>query len=58
MAIYDFECGACGKRFEVNVSMTEHDRLKNDPPACPACGKRESRQLASLINCKISSGYA
>lgn len=58
MAIYDYECQACGNRFDVNMSMSEHDRLKDDPPACPACGKKESRQLASLISCKIPSGYA
>ncbi len=58
MAIYDYECVACGNRFELNVPMSEHDRLKNDPPPCPKCGKKESRQLASLISCKIPSGYA
>ncbi len=58
MAMYDYECGACGRRFEVRMSMSEHDRRKDDPPACPACGKTETHQLASLVSCKIPSGYA
>jgi len=58
VAIYDYQCRACGKRFELNISMSQHDRLKDDPPACPACGRKETQRLASLISCKISSGYA
>src|SRR6266849_7256634 len=34
MAVYEFECQSCGKRFEISVAITEHDRLKNRPPAC------------------------
>ncbi len=57
MAIYEFECRACGKQFEVTMGMTEHDRLKEQPPACPDCGARESRQLVSTFNCKAPSKY-
>jgi predicted nucleic acid-binding Zn ribbon protein len=28
MAVYEFECAACGERFEVTVPITEHQRLK------------------------------
>ncbi len=57
MAVYEFECQACGKRFEVTARITEHDHLKERPPACPKCGKRKSRQLVSLFNCKAPSKY-
>ncbi len=52
MAVYEFECQSCGKRFEISVAITEHDRLKNRPPACPTCGKPKIRQLASTFSCK------
>ncbi len=56
MAIYEFECRACGKRFEVSLPMSEHDRLHQQPPACPACGKAEARELVSLFGCKTPAG--
>lgn len=58
MATYEFECGQCGKRFEVHATMGEHDRLKDDPPTCPQCGKKDSRQLISTFTCQTPSGYA
>jgi putative FmdB family regulatory protein len=57
MASYEFECHACGERFQVNVAMSEHESLKANPPICPKCGKHESRQLVSLFTCKTPSGY-
>jgi putative FmdB family regulatory protein len=57
MAVYEFECQACHERFEVTATMTEHDRLKEQPPACPKCGQRQSRQLTSLFSCKPPSKY-
>ena len=56
MAVYEFECGKCGERFEVQVAMSEHDRLKEHAPTCPRCGTTETRQLVSEFNCKTSSG--
>ena len=35
MAVNEFECKACGKHFEVNVPIREHDSLKKRPPKCP-----------------------
>src|SRR5438132_3338502 len=32
MAIYELECTGCGKRFEVNRAMHEHDQLLIDRP--------------------------
>ena|ERR1700736_4133716 len=57
MAVYEFECQACGERFEVTMGISEHDRIKDQPPACPKCGKREARQLVSSFNCKAPSKY-
>ena len=57
MAIYEFECGTCGKRFDVTMGISEHDRLKDQPPACPECGNRETRQLVSSFSCKAPSKY-
>jgi putative FmdB family regulatory protein len=52
MAVYEFECQACGKRFELSVPMHEHDRLRDKPPACPQCGKTETHQTVSVFSCK------
>ncbi len=57
MAIYEFECQDCGKRFDLTMAISEHDRVKEQPPACPDCGKRETRQLASTFSCKAPSKY-
>lgn len=52
MAVYEFECQGCGERFEITRPMGEHDQLKDHPPACPQCGRTETRQLVSLFGCK------
>jgi putative FmdB family regulatory protein len=57
MATYEFECRECGKRFDVTAAISQHDRLKENPPACPDCGNQETRQLASMFSCKTPSGY-
>ncbi len=55
MALYEFECAACGERFEVSRPMAEHQRLQEQPPLCPKCGQ-QARELVPLINCKIAGG--
>ena len=57
MAIYEFECKGCGNRFEVSVPISQHDRLQQQPPACPKCGKTEVRQLVSIFSSKAPSKY-
>ncbi len=54
MPTYEFECRDCQKRFDVIAPITEHAKLKDQPPACPQCGKVDTRQLASLFNCKTA----
>jgi putative FmdB family regulatory protein len=55
MAIYEFECTACGERFEVSKAMSQHDQLKQRPPACPKCGENKARELAPLVGYKTPS---
>jgi len=57
MSVYEFECKACGKHFEVSVPISEHDRLKKRPPTCPECGKARVQQLASNFSTKAPSKY-
>jgi len=57
MAVYEYECSACGERFQVSAAMKEHDRLKEQPQACPRCGEKQPQQLVSHFECKTPSGY-
>jgi putative FmdB family regulatory protein len=57
MAVYEFECQACGEHFEVSIPISEYDRLKKRAPACPKCGKSRVRQLVSSFSCKAPSKY-
>jgi putative FmdB family regulatory protein len=45
MPIYEFECAACGRRFEDLVSLSA-DLSKVE---CPACGRRKARKLLSVF---------
>jgi putative FmdB family regulatory protein len=56
MAIYEFDCRSCGKRFEVRMPMSTHEDLRQALPACPACGKAETRQVVSTFSCKTPVG--
>jgi len=55
MAIYEFECVACGERFEVTRAMSRHDELKHEPPTCPKCGQAGAREVAPLVGYKTPS---
>jgi putative FmdB family regulatory protein len=55
MAIYQFECAACGERFDVTKPMSQHEELKEHRPPCPKCGNPETRELAPLIGYKAPS---
>jgi len=57
VAVYEFECQDCGERFELSVPISDHDRLKKEPPACPKCGETRTQQLVSMFSCKTPSGY-
>lgn len=40
MPTYDYECDACGHKYELFQSITEEPVKK-----CPACGKKKARRL-------------
>ena len=42
MPIYEYECRACGNRFEAIVRM-------NDSPACPSCKSEDLERLISMF---------
>ncbi len=44
MPIYEYRCGACGKR-----SSTLLPSYSSPDPACPHCGKAELRRLVSTF---------
>ena len=56
MAIYEFECQACGKHFDVRMSMSEHHNVGQSPPVCPDCGKSTTRQVVTDFACKTPAG--
>ena len=56
MPVYEYECQACHQRFEIQQPMHDYEQLKGDPPACPDCGKKQTRQVVSLFSCKPATG--
>jgi putative FmdB family regulatory protein len=42
MALYEFHCEGCGKKFEQITSSTDPDQGK-----CPSCGKADAQRLIS-----------
>ncbi len=56
VAMYEFECQACGKHFEMRILMSAHDQMKQSPPVCPACGNTATRQVVSEFACKTPTG--
>lgn len=47
--IYDFECGACGERFEALVAVAQR-------PACPVCAMPDAARLFSPIAGPLKTG--
>lgn len=43
MPLYDFDCRACGRRFEALV------RSQDPQPVCPACGGADLERLPSAF---------
>jgi putative FmdB family regulatory protein len=50
MASYEFECQNCQKKFTVQQTFAEHDRLPK--PKCPACGSADAEQLVGTVHVK------
>lgn len=52
LPIYEFECGACGHRFEELCRVGEDgSSLK-----CPACGAKELRRRPSVFSARSGAG--
>jgi putative FmdB family regulatory protein len=51
MPYYDYRCGECGKKFEVQQTFQEHDRgedhEQHKPLKCPKCGGRKVEALVA-----------
>lgn len=51
MPLYEYECDACGERFETLVSASSRDETKQ----CPACGSDETERVPSTFAVGTSS---
>jgi len=49
MPLYEYQCGACGQRFEELVSVSA------EAPACPSCGAAGATRILSAV-CGRASG--
>ncbi len=55
MPTYEYLCKKCKKRFEMLLSMTEHDKLKKKQnQKCPKCGSLRVEQQISSFQVKTS----
>ncbi|GFK93583.1 hypothetical protein NNJEOMEG_01417 [Fundidesulfovibrio magnetotacticus] len=45
MPLYEYQCAACGCRFEELVSA------QGQAPACPACQSAQVARILSAVNC-------
>jgi len=44
MPIYEYRCNECGKSFEHQERIGEHEK---NQPECPGCGSREVQQVVA-----------
>ena len=50
MPIYEFQCAACGERFEILSSLADRD----EKAVCPACGGHDVSQVLGGFTVGIS----
>ena len=50
MPIYEFQCAACGERFEILSSLAERD----EKAVCPSCGGHDVSQVLGGFTVGIS----
>lgn len=59
MPCYEYECTACGKKFEATQSFEEHERHETHEEhqrlVCPKCGSTQIEQLLSASVYVITS---
>ena len=44
MPVYEYKCGACGKKFSLKMTVGE---LEKSRPKCPKCGSRRIEKLVT-----------
>ena len=44
MPTYEFECQECKKRFDLTMTVSEHEKRK---VTCPKCGSKNVKQTVS-----------
>jgi putative FmdB family regulatory protein len=49
MAIYEYRCARCRKRFSLSMSISQHGRKH---PPCPKCGSRDVEPVLSAFFAK------
>lgn len=52
MPIYEYECPACGEKFELRRGITEND----NEIKCPRCGAEKPRRVLSTFSTTSSGG--
>lgn len=52
MPIYEYECSACGEKFELRRSIADSD----SDIKCPACGTVNPRRTISVFSAGTSGG--
>jgi putative FmdB family regulatory protein len=52
MPIYEYECQACGEKFELRRSISDND----SEIECPRCGTAKPRRVLSLFSKGSSAG--
>jgi len=59
MPFYDYECTACGNKFEATQTVEEHDRHvdhdRHEPLKCPRCASEKVGQLLASAVFVITS---
>lgn len=53
MPVYEYECEACARKFEVVASLAEKE--KGLRPVCPKCGSKRARQVFGRVSLLTSS---
>jgi putative FmdB family regulatory protein len=50
MPVYEYQCAACGERFEILCGLAERD----EKAVCPSCGGRDVTQVLGGFRVGIS----
>ncbi len=45
MPLYEYQCDACGEKFEKMIRFSE----QNQRPECPVCQSKETHKLVSIF---------